>query len=116
MVSLIGLGVIIRFTQYLLVPLSVMKMSSSNNVKWANVVRSTFTDKIVPVLGILASLVLIMFYDYRGLVFIKAKDGTETYNGLATAMLIIFFIIVPILAYMYYYKVGKKSTEKNNQK
>ena len=106
--SLIGLGVIIRFIQYTLVPLAVIKMASSNNPKWRHVVRYTLTEYIFPIIGVISSLILISVYNYKQLLYTKLPDGSYSLNTLSVRYLIIFFIVVPIFAYVYYYLVGKK--------
>ena len=107
--ALIGLGVIIRFIQYTLVPLAVIKMASSKDAKWRHIVRSKLTEYVLPIIGFILSIILVLVYNYKGLIYAKTPDGVEYLNKLSINFLIIFFLIVPIFAYAYYYMIGKKN-------
>ena len=109
--ALIGLGVIIRFIQYTLVPLAVIKMALSKDAKWKHIVRSKLTEFVLPIIGFILSIILVLVYNYKGLIYAKTPDGVEYLNKLSINFLIIFFLIVPIFAYAYYYMIGKKNTK-----
>lgn len=110
--SLAGLSVIVRFIQYILVPFAVIKMGLSHASKWSQVKRNIFTEVILPVLAILMSLMLVVLYDYKGILFLKDASGTAAisngWNTLSIFFLVTLLIVVPAAVYVYYYTRKKK--------
>lgn len=109
--SLAGLSVIVRFVQFILVPIAVMKMSMSKDQRWVNVKRNKFSEFVLPGFAILASLVLISAYNYPSILFMKDSKGTfaieNGWNTLSIFFLITLLVIVPACVYVYYYTNGR---------
>lgn len=109
--SLAGLSVIVRFVQFILVPIAVMKMSMSKDQRWVNVKRNKFSEFVLPGFAILASLVLISAYNYPSILFMKDSKGTfaieNGWNTLSIFFLITLLVIVPACVYVYYYTSGR---------
>lgn len=113
--SLAGLSVIVRFIQFVLVPIAVMKMAMSKNKQWINVKRNQITEFVLPILAILASLVLISVYNYPSILFnSQVVNGTKVYdiaygwNSLSIFFLVTLLILVPAAVYVYYYSQQKR--------
>ena len=86
-------------------------MALSKDAKWRHIVRSKLTEFVLPIIGFILSIILVLVYNYKGLIYAKTPDGVEYLNKLSINFLIIFFLIVPIFAYAYYYMIGKKNTK-----
>lgn len=109
--TLIGLSVMSRFIQYLIVPLTVIKISSSTDAKWANVTRCFFKEKVCSVLGFIFSLTLVAVYDYKSVLFKTLADGTLVPNTLSISFLIIFYFAIPAYGYYYYFNKARKANQ-----
>lgn len=105
--SLAGLSVIVRFIQYILVPIAVIVMAKSTASKWADVKRGTMTDFVLPVVAVLASVFLAVMYNYKSILFVGG-DMVNGLNILSVTAICLLFVVVPVFTYLYYYMVGKK--------
>lgn len=107
--TLTGISVISRFVQFVVVPLAVIKMASSKSEQWKNIARNAFLDYIVPVVGFILSIILIVVYDYKKIIYISK---TTNYNWLSIGLVAMLFIVLPTIGYTYFYKFNKNKTGK----
>lgn len=114
--SLAGLSVIVRFIQFLLMPIAVMVLARSKKEEWKNIPRNIWTDTIIPITGFIASVCLVLVYNFPSIIFNKGttEKGATTYvsangfNSASISFMIILFIIVPALVFVY---MSKNKTE-----
>lgn len=109
--SLAGLSVIVRFIQFILVPVAVIVMAMSSKKQWKDIPRNIVLDYIFPVVGIFASVVLIAVFNYPRILFNKNNSGKflieNGWNNLSITFIILLFVVIPIGAYVYFYTIGK---------
>lgn len=97
---LTGLAVIARFVQFVTVPLALMALASSNATQFATVTRNTVTDRVLPIIALVVTVLLAVSFDYRTVLL--APDGGPNYFSIA--LIVISFIVVPGAAYWHYHR------------
>lgn len=103
--DLTGLAVIARFVQFLVVPVALLALARSNAPQWAAVRRGVLTDRILPIAALLITVLLAVSFDYRTIVLEKTGHP----NTFSIVLLVVSFVLVPALAYGYYYRSLRKS-------
>ncbi len=98
--NLIGLAVIARFVQFIIVPIAVMALAWDRAGVHRSVQRNPLTDKVLPIAAVVISVVLAVSFDYRT-IFFTAQGGT---NYFSIVLIVLTFIAVPALAYLHYYR------------
>ncbi|WP_275579509.1 APC family permease [Mycobacterium riyadhense] len=97
--NLTGLAVIARFVQFIIVPIALIALARSQREEHAAVRRNTFTDKVLPVVAFVISIGLAVSFDYRSIVLSRSQP-----NYFSITLIVITFIVVPVLAYLHYYR------------
>ncbi|BDB40732.1 putative transporter [Mycobacterium kiyosense] len=103
--NLIGLAVIARFIQFIIVPIALMELARSPSADHADVRRNLFTDKVLPVAAVLISGALAVSFDYRTLV-LTPQGGA---NYFSIVLLALTFVAVPAAAYVHYYRSADRT-------
>ncbi len=101
---LTGLAVIARFVQFLTVPVALMVLASSRSPRFAGVTRNALTDKVLPVIAVVITVLLAVSFDYRTIVL--GPDGGPNYFSIT--LIVIAFVLVPGIAYWHYHQVSGK--------
>jgi amino acid transporter len=101
--NLTGLAVIARFVQFIIVPFALIALARSQAPEHAAVKRNAFTDKVLPVIAVVISVVLAVSFDYRT-IFVT-HDGP---NYFSIALIAINFTVVPAMVYLHYYRAIRR--------
>ena len=104
-VNLLGLAVIARFVQFIIVPIAVIALARDRTGAHASVRRNRLTDKVLPIPALAISVALAVSFDYRT-IFLTAQGGA---NYFSIALIVVTFIAVPALAYLHYYRTLQSS-------
>lgn len=117
MATLTGISVISRFIQFIIVPVAVMVMASSKSKEWAHITRNMYLDYVMPIIGLVLSIILVVVYDYKNIIFtkdavtgalIKNASGAYVTNWMSIGIVIALFGALPALGYYYFHVYGKK--------
>lgn len=109
--SLAGLSVIVRFIQYILVPIAVIIMAKSKTEKWQHIKRNNLTDYIFPIIAIVASVFLVLMYDYKTIIY-HAGNQDLGLNYASIIAIILLFFIIPFITYIYYHNTHKNTKKR----
>lgn len=104
--TLTGISVISRFVQFIVVPLAVIKMAQSASKEWANITRNVYLDIVIPIIGVILSVILVIVYDYKNIIYLPK---TTTVNWLSIGLVTVLLVILPVIGYIYFYTTGKES-------
>ncbi|WP_279637613.1 APC family permease [Mycobacterium innocens] len=99
-VNLIGLAVIARFIQFIIVPVALVALARDTAGNQAMVKRNPLTDKVLPIAAVTVSVALAVSFDYRT-IFATPQGGA---NYFSIALMVITFLVVPAIAYLHYYR------------
>lgn len=111
-ISLVGLAVIARFIQYLIVPICVIVFYLGKNKFPVNEVanKSLLSDVIIPIGGVLVSIVLVYNYTWGKLIYSDYGTDLQSLNWFSVGLLIFGFILLPLIVYFGYSRLhGKKA-------
>jgi amino acid transporter len=99
-VNLLGLAVIARFVQFIIVPIAVIALARDRTGNHPSVQRSPLTDTVLPIAALAISVALAVSFNYRT-IFLTAQGGA---NYFSIALIVVTFMVVPALAYLHYYR------------
>ncbi|ETW25449.1 amino acid permease [Mycobacterium gastri 'Wayne'] len=99
-VNLIGLAVIARFVQFIIVPIALLALARTTAGNRPTVKRNPLTDKVLPIAAVTVSVALAVSFDYRT-IFATPQGGA---NYFSIALMVITFLVVPAIAYLHYYR------------
>jgi amino acid transporter len=102
--TLTGLSVIARFIQFITVPIALIALARDRSPEHAAVKRNAFTDKVLPVIAVALSLALAASFDYRSI--LVTSHGRANYFSIA--LIVLTFVVVPVIAYVHYYRSRQK--------
>ncbi|VBA52243.1 putative transporter [Mycobacterium attenuatum] len=102
--SLIGLAVIARFVQFIVVPIALIALARDTTGDRALVKRNSLTDKVLPIAAVIISVALAVSFDYRT-IFATPQGGA---NYFSIALTVITFLVVPAIAYLHYYRANDR--------
>jgi len=103
-VSLMGLAVLARFVQFVIVPIALIALANSKTQEHADVKRNAFTDKVLPIVAVTVSIGLAMSFDYRT-VFLVPHRGP---NYPSIGLIVVTYVVVPAIAYLHYYTTVRR--------
>lgn len=106
-VNLTGLAVIVRFVQFIIVPIALITLARGRSPEHAAVKRNAFLDIVLPVTAIALSLALAVSFDYRTILL--TPHGGANYSSIA--LIVITFVVVPAIAYLHYYLVRQRISD-----
>ncbi|EUA14887.1 amino acid permease family protein [Mycobacterium kansasii 732] len=99
-VNLIGLAVIARFIQFIIVPIALVALARDTADDRATTKRNSLTDKVLPMAAVTVSVALAVSFDYRT-IFATPQGGA---NYFSIALIVITFLVVPAIAYLHYHR------------
>lgn len=101
--SIMIISSISRFLQFIIVPIGVVVYFYGKNKETinTNVKKSFFTDVVIPVIGLILTILLLAKFNWVGQFTVKAADGTVTANLWAIAAMIIGYVIIPVAMLIY---------------
>lgn len=98
---LTGLAVIARFVQFVTVPLALMALASNRSERFSHVRRNAVTDRALPILALLITVLLTVSFDYRTILL----DSDGSLNYFSITLLVVAFAIVPAVAYWHHHHI-----------
>ncbi|KZS62083.1 APC family permease [Mycobacterium ostraviense] len=99
-VNLIGLAVIARFVQFIIVPIALLALARDTTGDRPTAKRNPLIDKVLPISAVTVSVALAVSFDYRT-IFATPQGGA---NYFSIALMVITFLVVPAIAYLHYYR------------
>lgn len=109
--SIMIISSIVRFAQFVMVPLAVIAFfyGKNKNPIVDGVDKNLTTDVIIPILALLLTLLLLAKFNWVGQFTVDAGDGARIPNYMAIGSMIVGFIVVPLGLGLY-----NKNRLKNN--
>ena len=97
-----ALAIIIRFAQFIIVPLSVIVFFLGKQKEdIINAQKNVITDVIFPALSVVLTLILLYKFNWKGQFSLSNANGTESLNWYAIIAMLIGYVVLPIVAYFY---------------
>ncbi|WP_264078947.1 APC family permease [Mycobacterium szulgai] len=103
--NLTGLAVIARFVQFIIVPIALIALARSHREEYAEIPRNWFSDKVLPMVAFVISIVLAVSFDYGSLFSSRGRP-----NYFSITLIVITFIVVPALTYLHYYRARRRQS------
>lgn len=100
---IIVISATVRFAEFLVIPVGVIKFYRGTNVEpILNAKKNLFTDVIIPIIAVIASVIILINYDWAGEFSLKV-NGKFILNWYAIWGMIFGFVILPVALYVLNY-------------